>query len=313
MKCLKNAIVYRLSLPSALQLAVHLDELKHTEIQPPEPWKYGFVPVPGCDNPFALVETLPGTGMMAFAVRMDDKLMPGSVINAMVKERCEEIAKSTGRTRVSKAERLQVKDMVVSEVCRTALVKTQVVTCFYDPLSRFLFVPAPKRQAGIITNLLVRAVGAAKSETINVSNVKGGLTARLRSYIDEREGFDQGFVPNSAVWLRKGSERVTIQLDSDVTNATRAISEALDNSFEVVAIRLEHEATDVSFRLTDEFHLKGIDLPDVEIDKDAGGVWQQEAAVQLTLMVRLMGELCVMFDYKEPAEDAPADAEAVEA
>lgn len=309
MNHVKNAIVYRIALPSPSLLAVHLDELKHTEIQEPEPWKHGFYPVAGFDGSFSLVEQLvPGGGLVAFSVRLDEKIMPTSIINERTKERVKAIAEASGRQGLNKVEKRAIREQVVQEVVKVALVRTSVVTCFYDYESRFLFVPASKRFADVVTNLLIKAVGAAKTETIHVSNVKGGLTTRMRAYIEAREGFDQGFIPNSAVWLKRGSERVTIQLDGDVANASKAISEALEGQFQVTAIRLEHEVTSVSFRLTEDFHLKAIALPDMLVDQDAedrAGLLRAEMAAQLTLLIRLVQDLCVMFDYKAPEEEAP--------
>lgn len=316
MKLIKNAICYRITLPPVALLEEHLTELRYSDIQEAEREKYGFVPVPiaGTEpTPFDLLAE-PFDGGLAFALRIDEKIMPAAVINAEVKRRCAEVAAGSGK-RVPKDIRDAIREAVIAELVRRALVKTSVVTAFYHRESRFLFVAGTKRQADILTGMLVRAVGAAKTETINVSNVKGGLTARMRAHITDGTGFDDAFSLESGVWLERGKEKVTVQMEQ-LDAAEQAITEALDGGFEVSAVRLTHADSGASFKLTADFHLKAIAGLDVEGDgedpDDKVDGWAQEASVQTGMMVRVLEDLCVMFDYKEP-EDVPAEAEEVAA
>ena len=311
MKLIKNAICYRIALPSIALLDEHLTELRYSDIQEAEREKYGFVPVPipGVTNDITLTE--PFEGGVAFSLRIDEKIIPAAVINAETKRRGAEWLAGTSLKRVPKDIRESIRDAVIGDLVRRALVKTSVVTGFYHRESRFLFVAGTKRQADIFTGMLVRAVGAAKTETINVSDVKGGLTTRMRAHVTDGTGFDDSFSLESGVWLARGKEKVTVQMEQ-LDAAKKAITEALDGQFAVEAIRLTHADSGVSFKLTKDFHLKalsGLDLDDAgdEFD-DPGEQWSQEAGVQTGMMVRVLEDLCVMFDYKEPVgETAEGD------
>lgn len=316
MKLIKNAICYRMTLPVLPLLEGHLSELRHTEIHEAEREKVGFVPteIPGAVTGDQLTE--PFEGGLAFTLRIDEKIIPAAVISAEVKRRCAEWLVGTGKIRAPKDVRESIRDAVISELVRRALVKTSTVTAFYHRESRFLFVAGTKRQADTLTGLLIKAVGAAKTETINVSDVKGGLTTRMRAHVTDGTGFDDSFSLESGVWLARGKEKVTVQMEQ-LDAAKKAITEALDGQFAVEAIRLTHADSGVSFKLTKDFHLKalsGLDLDDAgeEFD-DPGEQWSQEAGVQTGMMVRVLEDLCVMFDYKAPEDGEPAAAEGVAA
>lgn len=311
MKLIKNAICYRIALPSVAQLEyTHLDELRYSDIQEAEREKYGFVPVPIPGVTSDIILTEPFEGGVAFALRMDEKIIPAAVINAETKRRGAEWLADTSLKRVPKDIRESLRDAVIGDLVRRALVKTTVVTGFYHRESRFLFVAGTKRQADIFTGMLVRAVGAAKTETINVSDVKGRLTTRMRAHVTDGTGFDDSFSLESGVWLERGKDKVTVQMEQ-LDAARQAITEALDGGFQVSAVRLTHADSGVSFKLTKDFHLKAIDGLDVEGEQEFDEPveqWAQEAGVQTGMMVRVLEDLCVMFDYKEPdGETAEGD------
>ena len=70
---------------------------------------------------------------------------------------------------------------------------------------------------------------------------------------------------------------------------------------------------DMSFRLTSDFKLKGID-PGVEPAKagdfdDALDLWQHEASIQVAAVDRVVRAVCELLDYKEPEQqEAPETA-----
>lgn len=309
MKLIKNAIAYRIDLPMLTLLEGHIAAQAYTEIKPNEHEKFGFVHVPvrNCDPVEGDPLIMPFYGGLAFSVRIDEKIMPASVIKAEVKKRCAEYCAKYDQKRVDRIERDTIHQMVVSEFLSRAMVKTAVVTAFYHSASKFLFVAGTKRQADIVTSLLVHAVGAAKTETINVSDVMGGLTTRMRAYVDEGTGFDEAFILDSGVWLSRGKDRVTAKMEHLIA-AQKAIQEALDGGFRVEAVRLTHVDTDVSFKLTSDFHVKsisGLDAVDPDDScEDAVDLWTHDASAQVTMLVEVFESLCAMFDYKAPETDA---------
>lgn len=117
------------------------------------------------------------------------------------------------------------------------------------------------------------------------------------------------------MWLERGKEKVTVQMEQ-LDAAKQAITEALDGGFQVSAARLTHADSGVSFKLTSDFHLKaiaGLDIEDGEEAEDPAEQWAQEAGVQVGMLVSVMDDLCVMFDYKAPEDGEPVTAEEVAA
>lgn len=302
---IKNAFVYRADLPTDLVvLHNHLAEVPHHEPASNVDGTHGFVP------PFGQSCTLVGkfNGGLAFSLRVDTKLMPSSAINAEVKKRVAALLQTTGQTRMSKDARAEIKDMVRAEFCAKAIVTTSVVNVFYHPESRFLVVAtASKRLADLTTTALVRAVGRMKTETINVSSVKMGLTTRLKEWLpqvdaegDILEG-DAGafgeFEPTGEVTMAN-SERHKLTIKADTLAAgEEAIKEAMKRGYGVTSMGLAHGC--VKFRLTSDFYLRGIDIPREE--HPVGNDWEHEAAWEMTNVVAVMADLCEMFAYQEQA------------
>jgi recombination associated protein RdgC len=307
---IKNAHVFRADIPNDLvALHNHLSERSFAEPLSNQMQSHGFVP------PFGQSCTLVGSylGGMAFSVRVDTKVMPASAINAETKKRVALRLQQTGRKRLSKAESAEIKDMVRSEFCAKAIVTTAVINAFYDTESRFLVVAtASQRMADLVTSALVHAVGSMKTETINVSSVKMGLTTRLTEWLprvdeegDQLEGDMDAFgefSPTGEVAMSNPERhKLTVKADT-LAAATDALLEAIKRQYSVTSIRLAHGCC--AFRLTSDFHLRGIDIPREE--DPVGNEWEHEAAWEMTNVVAVMNDLCAMFAYKAPEEGGEA-------
>lgn len=304
MSLIKNAFVYRADLPTDLVvLHNHLAEVPHVAPMSNEDGTHGFVP------PFGQSCTLVGkfNSGLAFSLRVDTKLMPASAINAEVKKRVADQLESQGRKRLSKDERADIKDAVRAEFCAKAIVTTAVVNVFYHPESRFLIVAtASKRLSDLATAALVRAVGSMKTETINVSSVKMGLTTRLKEWLpqvdaegDILEGNQDAFgefSPTGEVTMANMERHKLTIKAATLASAEEAIKEAMKRGYSVTSMGLAHGCT--AFRLTSDFYLRGIDIPHEE--HPVGNDWEHEAAWEMTNVVAIMSDLCAMFAYQEP-------------
>lgn len=305
MSLIKNAFVYRADLPIDLvALHNHLSERPFVEPASNADGSHGFVP------PFGQGCTLVGKfhSGLTFSLRVDTKLMPASAINAEVKKRVAAQLLDQGRKRLSKDERADIKDMVRAEFCAKAIITTSVVNIFYHPASRFLVVAtASKRLADLTTSALVNAVGSMKTETINVSSVKMGLTTRLNHWLPDEDGeqdFDAfgEFSPTGEVTMADTMGRkITLKSDT-LASGTEALREAIKRGHSVTSMRLAHGCT--SFRLTSDFYLRGIDIAHEE--DPVGNDWEYEAEWEMTNVVALMYDLCAMFAYKAPEEGGEA-------
>ena len=296
-KLIKNALVYKAELPSAEALTTHLEEELFEEAEPMAAGSIGFVPRDG----FTLVDTFPGG--ISFTVRIDEKIIPAGAVRTELEKRVKATCESMGLRRIGKAMRAEIKDGIIVEFRRKALIRSTHVICLYDTKNGYLVIPTTSRTtAGAITSLLVKAVGSVKTETIHVSDVKHGLTTRMNAWLsDDADAFGD-FNPCEEVDLADGNQKVTIKMDS-LTNARVGLEKAIRDGFTVKSMRL-CAGNEVKFRLTSDFSFKSIDFPVLDVESsEIDDLWLHEASVQLLSFSAIVTELCDMFGYQEPEQE----------
>lgn len=304
-KLIPCASAYKAVLPTAPGiLSAHLESIRHTELAPHQPKGSGFVPT---EPHGALV--VPFTGGLAFSLRYDEKIVPGSVVKAELKKRVAEFYVRMGY-RLGRKEQKEMREQIAVELCARALVRTKIITAFYDTKRELLILPTTsKKLKNEFMGQLVRAVDSLKTTTINVSEAKGSLTTRLRNHLANESGeystdwpFDEFGVGSKVILVGPGGKS-SFDLD-DLTNAMQGVNEAIAAGAQVSEIALTSGET--QFRLSQDFMLKGIQLPVDESEPAEGEIaaFEQEAAVQLLIVANIVDDLCTLFDYKAPESDA---------
>jgi recombination associated protein RdgC len=308
MKLIKNAIVYSATLPAAADLAVHLAERPWSPILETQLSQASFVPVKITKE---LVTEFDGG--YCFSLRLDEKILPKSIVKARADERIARVEASTGQ-RMKKIERIAIYDNTMAELARTALVKTAVITAFYNIRDNYLIVPVTSSKlANVVIGTLIQVVGSVKTTTIHISDIKHGLSTRLKAHLGEEKDLrafeSAGFKIGEQVNLQKaGGEKVNYKLES-LDSVAVAIIERLDNGFTVNALSLESNGVD--FKLTQDFTFKQIAFPaPAEADEGEDGVflWCQEAAVQVLLFSLIIRDLCNLLGYQPPETEPVAVA-----
>lgn len=291
MKLIKSARVYKIDLPSAKALEQHLSEKRFLEPMELEPGSIGFV----MRDSFQYVDQF--VGGLAFTLRLDEKIVPVSAVNSEVKKRADAVGESQGYA-VGRKQRAEIKDEVVFDFRRKALLKTTIITCFYDVDNRYLYVPTTSATvAGQITSLVVRAVGSVKSETINISSLKHGLTTRMLNWLDDEEYAFESFEPCGEVVLSLAGQRMSMKMDT-LSNASDGLKKALKDGFMVRSLRFQ-SGIDVGFVLTEDFSFRSIDFPEIALDGKDDELWLHEASVQVLNLSSIVIKLCEMLSYKE--------------
>lgn len=302
MKLIKAAIVYKATIPTNIfALHEHLLEFPFAECLDLQMRSAGFVPPHEEDGP-ALVREFPGG--FAFRVRIDDKIIPAQAVKAEIDKRVKAIKENEGR-KPGKKELADIKGQVMLDLCRRALVKTTAsLTCFYDTASGYLIVPtSSKKIADVCTSLLVQAVGSVKTETLRVANVKHGLTTRMKSWLDDNEDAFGAFQPCDDVAMAAEGRKIYAKM-SDLQQARKGLTEALAKGFDVESIGFHF--TGVDFRLSSDFHLKGVSFAEHEIPEEEENLWAADAAMQVKKVVCVVDELAAMLTYKDAAEEGGA-------
>ena len=293
---IKSARVFKAQVPTdPTALHNHLTEKTFSECLQLQTQSVGFVPVRP-DHSDSLVATFPGG--LAFRVRIDQKVIPAAVVNAETEKAIKLIREETGR-KPGKKERAQIKLSVLDDLCARALVRTVAsITCYYHEATGYLIVPTTsQRFSDICTSLLIQAVGSVKTETIHVSEVKHGLTKRMVSWLEEEDAPFGRFEPTDMVVLESEKRRVSAKM-TYLRTANQGIREAIKAGFRVESIGLTDQETNVSFCLTHDFKLRGIDHPPHAPD---GEVLEfiAEAALEVDAVVGIISELVSLLEYKE--------------
>ena len=307
MRLIKNAIVYRASLPDAEALALHLAEKPFTPVLESHQSSCGFIPHPTTKE---LVSQFPGG--YAFRMRLDAKPISKRAIDLATWEKVQAQQEELGRELV-REEVDAIKVALVEEAVKTTLPERAELDAYYHIESRTLLVPTTsKDMASRMLFMLIEACGAVETSTIHVSNIKGGLTTRLQDYFgnDNSEAFD-GFKLGDSVVMKSPQGRASFDLDN-LDHARAGLLEALKAEMQAERLELCHADT-VNFKLTKDFHLRGIsfiaDESADEVDiEDATELWQHHAGMQVLLLVATVQALCDLFGYQEK-EAGEADAE----
>ncbi len=296
---IKSATVFHAELPSAGALREHFFEDVFVDALSLQAVSIGFTPREDdfVQNDGAnLVDEF--TGGVAFTVRVDQKIVPGSVVKAEVDRRAKLIEREQGR-KPGKKERSMIKLDVIDSFLPHALVRTTRITCYHHTATNFLIVPTTsKALAQQVVSLLVNSVGSVKTTTINVADVKGGLTQRLKQWLGGDLGAFGGLDPRAEVVLEQDERKVSVKM-SDLASAGRALNEALDSHFTVKSLGLSF-ADDVELKLTDDFRMRGIWNPSaVEEEDQEFDTFAAAATIEVNDLADAVTFLCEMFGYKE--------------
>lgn len=300
---IKSATVYCAELPSAAALRGHFLEDVFVDVLSLQAAGIGFVPRTDtfvAENGANLVEEF--TGGVAFTVRLDQKLIPGSVVKAEVERRAKLVERDTGR-KPGKKERAEMKLEVIDGFMPHALVRSTLITCYHHTATNYLIIPTTnKKLAQQVVSLLVNSVGSVKTTTINVANVKGGLTKRLSDWLGGDDEAFSGLSPVNEVQLEQDTRKVTVRM-SDLDSASAALKEALASSFTVKSLGLHFEGGlsiggGLSLKLTDNFQLRGIEIP-APIEDNELDSFGAQATLELVELIDAITFLCEMFGYQE--------------
>lgn len=300
LKLIKQASAYKVELPNAAATATHLSTLPFEELAPSMPAGSGFVKIASHNEYVVSFE-----GGYAFALRYAEKVVPGSVVKDELEKRATHFGEVEGYKPGRKMLR-ELRELVVAELNATALVRTKTVNCYYHVADQLLILPTISRKLkDAVMNQLVRAIESVKSTTIHVSTAKGSLTTRLQAHLDGSGWpFDEFGVGDRLILVGPGGKS-SFDLEN-LDHANAGIKEAIDSGAQVSEIELA--LLGVTFRLSQDFLLKGITFGDEAFeydaaDMDADQVFEHEASVQLLFVSKIINRLCDLFDYVPTIKD----------
>ena len=304
---LKNSAIYRAALPDSVTLAESLEErLPYRPLTDTEIVRLSFVPNPRTGELVTAFEN--GYSM---TLRVDEKVIPAKIRQARIDEEIDAFEKRSGRF-PEPEEKAGIREMVMGELCKNALVDHHTVNAYYHPESELLFVDTgSNKDADRVMRALVLACDTVKTQTIHINSLTKGLTAKLQDHIEngsfDYRPFGQLGIDDNVKMAHptggEGTERVTYQ--SVDVGSNREVLDQLRRGFEVEHLGLVYRS--VYFRLTKDFKLKSIswdiliELDDDAAEDDPAHAWRVNAMVGVSLLVEIVNELCALVDYELPA------------
>lgn len=301
---IKNAIVFKAELPSIDAVRQHLQEIEWRELNDLEYRRSCFVENETTGD---LVTDFPGG--FALCLRTDEKIIPPVVVQAETDKEVAEVEERTGE-KLPRKSRTAIKEEVFLSLCTQALTTTTYTWAFYHADEQLLIVNTPaKPKADRLIQTLIQLVGSVKTETIHISDIKNGVTTRLRQLIsgDVEAPFGRLGIDDHAQLVRRFDEieKVTYA-GTDVAN-NHELLEQLEAGYQVEDLGMVLER--MRFRLTNQFRLKSIDFDPIEDDEaggedyDAAHAWRMTAMDEVEQVAEAVKELCDLLGYQEEREE----------
>lgn len=317
MTIIKNAIVYKVTLPTAEQLSQHLEDepgFLHTPITDADFRSDGFVPNAATGDVVTDFE-----GGYVLTLRSDSKIIPQGEVAGAISERLDQ-RQQAGEEALDDEGFEALKEEIRADLCKRAFSRTEHTVALYDAGSELLFVNATSPdKAGRLLGFLVRLVGSVESTTIHVNGIKHGLATRLRELISQEgpvEPFGSMQVDDQVKLKRKQAKDDPLEKITYSGTDLAFNNELLDQlrvGFEVEELGMWHPVG-ASFRLNHQFRLKGIDTQDVEPSDDVtdgAHLYRLQATQDAFALAAVIQELCDLLGYEapEPEEEQPAETE----
>ena len=289
---IKATRIFSAALPSADAMRGHLANETFAEPLSTQLTTSGFVEM----DQGTFVTEFPGG--CAFKFRYAQKVIPGSIIKQAMADAVREIENETGR-KPGKKEKADIKAGLIEDFAARAFVRTTDVICYFRSATNHLLVPTLSTSIGDrLMTKLVFAVESLKTETIHVSNVTQGLTARLKKWLDDEDDSFGEFYPVNEVDLEQEHRSVRVKMAA-LQSARATMESSLAQQFSVSAIGLSLEGDE--FKLTHDFRLRAIKLADPEpVDEnDFEPTFEAQAFMEVERIGLIVDQLVEMFSYQE--------------
>lgn len=297
-----SAIVYRATLPSIEAVEGHLMEMPYSEIGETEFARASFVP-----NPVTGELVTPLTGGYAIVIRNDEKIIPAQVVAREVQERVATFELMRGE-KIKQVERRQIAAQVKVELCKKAFVKSSLILALYNSDENLLVINTTNKNiAALACGLLVKVVGSIETKTIHISDIKNGLTTRLKNHLDGNSDAFDGFTVGDYIQLsRHAEQKETIRYSAEHNSVAAEVVESLNSGFTVD--QMELVGAGVHFLLTENFHFRRINTEDHNFtsEDDRAYQWRHQTSGDLFQFSKAVNGLCELLSYKDPQDQKPA-------
>lgn len=243
-----------------------------------------------------------------FCIRIDEKKPPASAIRRLTAARVSEIEKQHPGHVVRSKELREIRESVQVDLVTKMPASSKSILCSYNSAKKMLLISnASKKEADLITSLLLDAFGSIKATTVYIS-VKEGLNARLNSFLQEGNSSafgDKLTVGSSCTIKNSGGEKISILTNNHLADMEDLKSGLHAGLFYVENLQLNLQTNDdadgIEFTLTRNFAIRGIKHARYEVDSDSDPVFvlRQLVEVRSIVAISIIEALSSIFEIKE--------------
>lgn len=245
-----------------------------------------------------LVTPIPGVGY-SFNLRVDQKIIPASVLNAATEDEVKKIEEAQNR-KVSQKEKREIRCEIYQNLVKTALIKsTRVISFYRDDAKRLLIVSSSQSIAELVCRKILSLTGirATPCSIQSKEDLCRQMTNDLLGFVNRKEGAFGDFSPGDSVSLKsllkgddfKGSAAFNPQT---LDYAQSGIKEAIAVGMMVSKIELEYQTmtfkvgNDID-KLTsiEDFGALSEDEKNSREELDKAELWRVESAVQVLMIL----------------------------
>lgn len=286
---IKNAIIYRISanLPdlSALEEALQKDTFQ--PCGPTQEQSSGWVPPRG-EAHGALVESVGGQWMLRF--QSESKILPASVVQKRVQEKCNAIEREAGR-KPGKKEQRDLKEEARLDLLPQAFTKESRTWVWIDPQACTLVVDTSSQaQADAAVTSLVECLPSGFA--LALLNTQTSQQAAMAQWLLEQEA-PEGFYIDQECELKASDDSGAVVRYGRHPLDIEEVRQHIEQGKLPTKLALTFDGR-VSFVLTDGLRLRSIQLQDVA--RDDGGAesgFDADVALATGELARLLPALTV--------------------
>ncbi len=286
----KNLKIYRFSKPFSIDnelLEKHLNEKSFQPCSSTQASSFGWVaPLaqPQNDSSMQLTHTIGTTTMLC--VRLEERLLPSSVVNDALNEKLDSIQSETGRRPVGKHKQ-SIKDEVVLDLLPKSFTRSKRSYAYLDQDSQFMVVDASSNnKAEELVELLRQSLGSLPVLPLKTNT----LPALLMTNWLKGNDLKDDFVIKDECELQESSEDGAIIRCKRQDLGSDEIQMHLNNGKEVTKLALNWNDS-IECILQDDLAIKRLKFSD-ELLEQASNDGAEDAAAQFDADFNIMtGEL----------------------
>jgi recombination associated protein RdgC len=264
---------------SADDLNKQLESYPYQPCRSIDPVSMGWVPPTG-EEGAPLVHA--ANGFMMICLKVEEKIIPGSVVRQMVDEKVQEIEDKQGR-KVRKKEKETLREDIYHNLLSRAFSKTSLQYAYIDPKDGWLVLNASSSsKAEEFSSFLRKNLGSLKIQLPEVQSISTLLTDWLI-----KNEYPAEFAIADACVIQDTKEAGTIRCQKQ-NLLSGEIQSLLDGGREVVQLALSW-ADQVSFVLKEDFSIKSLKFLEVVQDQ-AKDVFTETAQARFDADFTIMTE-----------------------